>query len=79
MNKHITTKPAKLSQRRRRHRRRGFISIEWILILTIVVIGIVGGLSAVRNAILDELGDICRCITAIEICEPAPPANTPAP
>ena len=53
-----------------RTRRRGFIAIEWILALTILVIGIVGGLSAVRNAILDELNDICKCIKVIEICPP---------
>ena len=58
---------------RSHRRRRGFLSIEWILALTILVIGIIGGLSTVRNAILAELRDICRCIEVIEICPPEPP------
>jgi hypothetical protein len=56
-------------------RRRGFLSIEWILALTILVIGIIGGLSTVRNAILAELQDICRCIEVIEICPPPEPPD----
>ncbi len=52
MIQQATNNSKKLSKQRRR---RGFIAIEWILVLTILVIGIVGGLSAVRNAILDEL------------------------
>jgi Flp pilus assembly pilin Flp len=67
MIEQTTHKSKNLSQARRR---RGFIAIEWILVLTILVIGIVGGLSAVRNAILDELKDICQCIKVIEICPP---------
>ncbi|MCG8586962.1 MAG: hypothetical protein MI757_19835 [Pirellulales bacterium] len=63
----------KRTKSRTRPSRRGFITVEWILCLTILVIGIVGGLSAARNAILEELSDICRCISAIEICpEPEP-------
>lgn len=58
-------------------RRPGFIAVEWILCLTILVIGIVGGLSAARNAILEELSDICRCITAIEVCPDPPSGPTP--
>jgi hypothetical protein len=57
--------------------RRGFIAIEWILALTILVIGIVGGLSAVRNAILEELKEICECIEVIEICPPDEPEDEP--
>jgi hypothetical protein len=67
------TQPTRKSLSRARRRRRGFLSIEWILALTILVIGIIGGLSAVRNAILAELQDICRCIEVIEICPPEPP------
>jgi len=37
---------------------RGSLTFEWILLITVVVIGIVGGLSAVRDAIISELGDL---------------------
>ncbi len=55
---------------RAQRRRRGFLSVEWILALTILVIGVIGGLSTVRNAILAELQGSCRGIEAIEICPP---------
>ncbi|MGQ9503517.1 MAG: hypothetical protein ACUVQG_07030 [Thermogutta sp.] len=36
----------------------GVLSFEWILLITLIVIGIVGGLSAARDAVISELGDI---------------------
>lgn len=38
----------------------GVLTFEWVLIITLVVIGIVGGLAAARDAIIDELGDIAQ-------------------
>lgn len=38
----------------------GVLSFEWTLMITLLVIGIVGGLAAARDAIIDELGDIAR-------------------
>ena len=38
----------------------GMLSFEWVLLITLVVIGIVGGLCAARDAIIDELGDIAE-------------------
>lgn len=43
-------------------RRRGMLTLEWILLLTVVVIGVIGGLAAVRDAILDELHDLQQLI-----------------
>ncbi len=36
----------------------GVLTFEWILLITVLVIGIVGGISAVRDAYVDELGDV---------------------
>lgn len=36
----------------------GVLSFEWILLVTLLVIGIVGGVAASRDAIIDEMGDI---------------------
>ena len=36
----------------------GGLTFEWILLITVLVIGIVGGLSAVRDAVISELGDV---------------------
>jgi hypothetical protein len=52
----------------RSRRRRGMLTLEWILLVTVVVIGIVGGLGAVRNALLSELHDLANCIQALNIC-----------
>lgn len=38
----------------------GVLSFEWVLLLTLLVIGIVGGIAAARDAIIDELGDIAE-------------------
>ena len=44
----------------------GVLTFEWILLLTILAIGIVGGLSAVRDAVISELGDVAKAVTALD-------------
>ena len=44
----------------------GVLSFEWILLITVLVIGIVGGLSAVRDAIIDELGDVAGAVVSVD-------------
>lgn len=48
------------------HEDDGVLSFEWTLLLTLLVIGIVGGLAAARDAIIDELGDIAEATEAID-------------
>jgi Flp pilus assembly pilin Flp len=38
----------------------GVLSFEWVLLITLLAIGIVGGIAASRDAIIDELGDIAE-------------------
>jgi Flp pilus assembly pilin Flp len=38
----------------------GVLSFEWTLIAVLVVFGIVGGLAAARDVIIDELGDLAE-------------------
>ena len=38
-------------------RRKGALALEWVLLITIVVIGVLGGLAAVRNATVKEITD----------------------
>lgn len=47
--------------------RRGSIALEWILLLTIVVIGVLGGLAAVRNATVQEITDLTKAVEQINI------------
>jgi Flp pilus assembly pilin Flp len=44
----------------------GVLTFEWILLITVLAIGIVGGLSAVRDALISELGDLSHAITLLD-------------
>ncbi len=44
----------------------GVLSFEWTLLLTLLVIGIVSGVAAVRDGIIDELGDVAQMMLAVD-------------
>jgi hypothetical protein len=44
----------------------GVLSFEWTLLVTLVVIGAVGGIAAGRDAITDELGDVAQAMLALD-------------
>ncbi|MCA9102109.1 MAG: hypothetical protein R3C10_05430 [Pirellulales bacterium] len=44
----------------------GVLTFEWILLITLLTIGVVGGLSAVRDAMLDELGDVAEAMVSLD-------------
>jgi len=56
--------------------RRGVLTFEWILIVTLVVVGLIGGLAVVRNAMLDQLFDLGSAIEAMNFSGTA--GGTPA-
>lgn len=58
--------PQQQSKQRSR-RRRGSLTLEWILLATVIVIGVIGGLGAVRAAINAELIDLSMAIEMIEV------------
>ena len=58
-----------LPARRMRHRRRGAITLEWILLVTVIIIGTVGAVAAVRNALVLEYVEILETICKMSICE----------
>ncbi len=45
---------------------RGVLTFEWVLLITLLVIGIVGGLSAVRDALITELGDVTEGMISLD-------------
>lgn len=65
------------SRNYRRQSRRGMLSFEWILLISILVIGIIGGLAAVRNALLSELNDLAQAVEAINVCGTCDPSACP--
>jgi len=48
-------------------RRRGVLTLEWILLVTVIVIGVIGGLGVVRSATLGELKDLAEAITQLNV------------
>lgn len=44
----------------------GVLSFEWVLLVTLLTIGIVSGVAAARDAIIDELGDVAQAMLALD-------------
>ena len=44
----------------------GVLTFEWVLLVTLLTIGIVGGIAAARDAIIDELGDVAQAMLALD-------------
>lgn len=44
----------------------GLLSFEWTLLVTIMTIGVVAGMTAARDAVIDELGDTAEVMLAID-------------
>jgi Flp pilus assembly pilin Flp len=44
----------------------GVLSFEWTLLVTLLTIGVVGGLAAARDAIIDEFGDVAQAMLALD-------------
>lgn len=56
-----------MSRRLPSRRRRGQIALEWVLLATVLVIGVIGGLGVARNAIVAELKDIAEAVADFEM------------
>jgi len=48
------------------HEDDGILSFDWVLLVTIVVIGLVGGIATMRDAIIDEFGDTAEATLNID-------------
>lgn len=48
-------------------RRRGAVTVEYLLLVTIVGIGVIVGLATVRDAMVSELEDIANAISQIVV------------
>ena len=49
----------------RRQRHRGIVTVEYLLLVTLVGIGSIAGLALVRNALVTELNDVATAITQL--------------
>ena len=50
---------------RQRKSRRGVLTFEWILLVALLVVGLIGGLAGLRNALLDQLQDLENAVEAM--------------
>lgn len=53
--------------RPRSHRRRGVLTLEWIILCTVLIIGTVGGVAAVRNNLIIEYREMIDTICQMSI------------
>lgn len=49
-----------------RTHRKGLLTFEWIIAITLLVLAIVGGYTAIRDGLIDELGDICGAMLSVD-------------
>lgn len=59
--------PSLRSRKASHLRRRGALTLEWVLLATIIVIGTVGGVAAVRNALLLEYKEMIETICKMSV------------
>lgn len=50
-------------------RRRGGITLEWILLVTVLILGTVGGVAAVRNALILEYQEMIETICEMSVAD----------
>ena len=44
----------------------GVLSFEWVLLVTLLTIGVVSGIAGARDAIIDEMGDVAQAMLALD-------------
>src|SRR3954454_10940671 len=44
----------------------GVLSFEWTILAVVIVFGIVGGLAAARDTLIDELGDLSAAVVSFD-------------
>ena len=59
----------------------GVLTFEWILLISLLVIAMIGGLATVRDALLNELNDLSVAISLINqsytVAAPPPACGNP--
>ena len=54
---------------KRGRNRRGMFAFEWVLATAFLAIGLVGGVYAVRGAIVNHYKSLLECICKVDVCE----------
>jgi hypothetical protein len=43
------------------------LTFEWILVITLLGVGVIGGIAAIRNTIICEYSGLVTCIGAVDV------------
>jgi Flp pilus assembly pilin Flp len=44
----------------------GVLSFEWTLLTSLLTVGVVSGIASVRDAVIDEMGDVAQAMVALD-------------
>jgi hypothetical protein len=53
----------------KRRPRGGFLTIEWIILVTVVIIGTIGALGLIRNRLIEEYQELTQSICETNLCD----------
>src|SRR6186713_1088066 len=48
------------------HEQDGVLSFEWTMLASLLTVGVVAGMAAVRDGVIDEMGDLTRSMTSLD-------------
>jgi hypothetical protein len=52
-----------------RRKRRGFLTIEWIILVTVVIIGAIAAVGLIRNRLIEEYQELTTSICETNLCD----------
>lgn len=53
----------------RRRVRRAFLTLEWIVLVTVVIIGAVAAVGLIRNQLIEEYQELTQSICETNLCD----------
>jgi Flp pilus assembly pilin Flp len=48
------------------HEQEGVLSFEWTMLASVLTVGVVAGVASVRDAVIDEMGDLTYSMTSLD-------------
>lgn len=57
------------SRGRKGRSRRGMFTFEWVLVTVVLSLGLIGGVYALRSAIVAHYQGLLQCICKVDVCE----------
>lgn len=57
----------------------GVLSFEWVLLVTLLTIGLVAGIAGMRDAMIDEMGDVAGAAINMDQSYDMPAVDIPVP